>query len=118
MHHTAKSAVEAATFASDTPHSYDIPEDLRPLVQPGRRVLVPVGQGNRASEGIVLSVEAEEATGKRKRILYLLDETPVLDEASIQLALWLRERCFATLYTTVLCMLPTGLGTPRRISTF
>ena len=39
----------------------------------------------------------------------LLDEEPVLDEKAIQLALWMRERYFCTVYDCVKAMLPAGL---------
>ena len=55
----AKIAVAAAVYAIDKPYSYRIPKNL--AVQPGMRVMVPFGHGNRQTEGIVLSVEAEQS---------------------------------------------------------
>ena len=51
----AKIAVSAATFAIDKPYSYRIPENM--TLQPGLRVMIPFGRGNRRTEGVVLSVE-------------------------------------------------------------
>ena len=51
----AKIAVAAATFAIDKPYSYRSPEGM--TLQPGIRVQVPFGRGNRRTEGIVLAVE-------------------------------------------------------------
>lgn len=73
----AKIALSAATFAIDRPYSYRVPPALAGVLQPGMRVLVPFGTGNRTSEGLVLSVEEAEG-GKLKEIVTLLDETPVL----------------------------------------
>ena len=59
----AKIAVSAATFAIDKPYSYRIPDGM--VLQPGQRVQLPFGRGNRRSEGVVLSLEAgdeEEST--------------------------------------------------------
>lgn len=39
----------------------------------------------------------------------MLDDQPVLDARAIQLALWMRERCFCTVYDCVKAMLPAGL---------
>ena len=50
-----KIAVSAAVFAIDKPYSYRIPQGLE--LRPGHRVQVPFGRANKASEGIVLSVE-------------------------------------------------------------
>ena len=57
----AKIAVSAAIFAIDKPYDYQIsPEQT---VCPGQRVLVPFGRANKQTEGIVLSVEAEDRPG-------------------------------------------------------
>lgn len=105
----AKIGVSAATYPIDKPYHYRIPPELNGDVQVGIRVLVPFGQGNKCSEGIVLALTEVEDPSKLKPILALLDERPVLDEAGIKLALWLRERYFCTLFHAVLTMLPTGL---------
>ena len=44
-----------------------------------------------------------------KAIQAVLDDQPVLDERGLKLALWLRERCFCTVYDAVKAMLPAGL---------
>jgi primosomal protein N' (replication factor Y) len=105
----AKIAVSAATFAIDKPYSYAVPPELSTDLAPGMRVMVPFGKGNKRVEGMVLALAQEEGTQKLKPMLSLLDERPVLDEKGVQLALWLRDRCFCTVYTAVLSMLPTGL---------
>lgn len=104
----ARIALAAATFAIDRPYSYAVPDQLKEGVLPGTRVLVPFGRGNRPSEGLVLSL-AEEETEKLKEITALLDHRPVLDTEGIQLALWMRERFFCTVYAAAMTMLPTGL---------
>ena len=105
----ARIALSAATFAIDRPYSYAIPTEMREKLLPGMRVLVPFGTGNRASEGIVLSLAEEEKTGKLKQIRTILDETPVLSREGLRLALWMRERYFCTVYSAAMTMLPTGL---------
>ncbi len=103
----ARIALAAATFAIDRPYSYLVPPDL--AVQPGMRVLVPFGKGNRPSEGLILSLAEGEETGKLKKITALLDHQPVLTPEGVKLALWMRERFFCTVYAAALTMLPTGL---------
>lgn len=76
----AKIAVSAALFAIDKPYSYEIPPEL--TLEPGMRVLVPFGRGNRSCEGIVLQVEDAPA-GKLKAVLRALDEKPVLSERQL-----------------------------------
>ena len=86
-----------------------MPKELEGKVQPGMRVLVPFGTGNRPSEGLVLSLEEGEPAVKVKKVRTLLDEQPVLDAKGLRLALWMRERFFCTVYAAAMTMLPTGL---------
>lgn len=104
-----KVAVSAATYSIDKPYDYLVPEPLAAEVRPGMRVIVPFARGNRRCEGLVLSVEAKSAFTRLKPIDSVVDTEPVLDQAQIKLALWMRERFFCTVYDAVRAMLPTGL---------
>lgn len=105
----AKTALSSATYAIDKPYDYLIPTELAQAVRPGMRILVPFGAGNRRVEGIVLSVLEGERSPKLKNVLAVLDESPVLTEELLQLAMWMRERCFCTVYDAARAMLPAGL---------
>lgn len=106
----AKVAVSKAIYAIDKPYDYLVPRELENSLRPGVRVLVPFGAGNRGSDGIVLSLFEETGGGQNlKEIRAQLDQAPVLDHKAIQLALWMRERYFCTLYDCVKAMLPAGL---------
>lgn len=106
----AKIAVAKAVYAIDRPYDYLVPGELEERLRPGMRVLVPFAAGNRGSDGLVLSIyEAGSAGETLKSIQSVLDDQPVLDARAIQLALWMRERCFCTLYDCVKAMLPAGL---------
>ena len=50
MPQTAKIAVAAAVYAIDRPFDYLIPDHMSQRVQPGVRVAVPFGRGNRLSQ--------------------------------------------------------------------
>ena len=105
----AKIAVSASTYAIDRPYDYLIPGQLAGTVHPGMRAAVPFGRGNRVSDGIVLGLGEREDGEKLKPILALLDEEPLLDESAIQLALWMREQYFCTVYDAMRAMIPAGL---------
>lgn len=105
----AKIAVSAATYQIDKPYDYLVPENLAAKVVPGVRVLVPFSNGNRKTEGIVLELFLSQSVDKLKSILTVLDESPVLSDELIKLALWMRERFFCTVYEAVKSMLPAGL---------
>ena len=102
----AKIAVSAANFAIDKPYSYRVPEGMN--LQPGQRVQLPFGRGNRRCEGIVLSVEPGAESGL-KAVECCLDETPILSAQQLRLAAFIRERYFCTYYDAVRAMLPAGL---------
>ena len=102
----AKIAVAAANFAIDKPYSYRIPYGM--LLRPGIRVMVPFGRGNRATEGIVLSVEEGRDDGL-KAVCSALDETPLLNGTMLRLASFMRQRYFCTMYDAIRTMLPAGL---------
>ncbi len=102
----AKIAVSAANFAIDKPYSYFVPEGMS--VQPGIRVTVPFGRGNRTCEGVVLSVENGSAENL-KSVAQVLDEAPLLSSTMLRLAAFLRGRCYCSFYDAVRAMLPAGL---------
>ncbi|MBE6945013.1 MAG: primosomal protein N' [Ruminococcaceae bacterium] len=102
----AKIAVSAAIYAIDIPYRYAVSPNL--TVQPGVRVMVPFGKGNRLTEGIVLSVETGDEA-ELKWVIQVLDEQPVLDARGLRLAAFLRERYFCTFYEAMRVILPTGL---------
>ena len=105
----ARVAVEAATYAIDKPYDYLVPQSLSGQVQPGIRVTVPFGKGNRTSEGMVLALHYGEGRKGLKALSAVLDGECVLDEDRMKLAFWLRERYFCTLYDAVRLILPAGL---------
>lgn len=115
----AKIAVSGIPFRLDRPFDYAIPMDLTAKVQPGVRVEVPFTRANRRTEGIVLALAPIGAYEKLKPISEVLDETPILTQAQIKLALWMHERFFCTVYEAVKAMLPAGLwfkNGKRRVS--
>ena len=101
-----KIAVSAANFAIDKPYSYYAPDTMG--LQPGMRVQVPFGRGNRTAEGIVLSVEPGQPEGL-KSVTCSLDERPVLSYTMLRLAAFMRERYFCTFFDAARAMLPAGL---------
>ena len=105
----AKIAVSAATYWIDRPYDYRIPEELAQKAVPGARVFVPFSKGNRRSEGVILALSDHSDYENLKNILAVLDEEPVLDAEQIQLALFMRDRFFCTVYDAVKAILPAGL---------
>ena len=105
----AKVAVSAATYWIDKPYDYLIPGELAEKAVQGVRVVVPFSSGNRRSEGIILSITDSSQYEKLKTITAVLDEKPLLTPQQINLALFMRERFFCTVYEAVRAILPAGL---------
>ncbi len=102
----AKIAVSAATFAIDKPYSYRVPGEM-PL-EPGMRVSVPFGRGNRITEGIVLALEDGDDP-ELKWVSDCLDSQALLPDTMLRLAAFMRERYFCTFFEAIRAMLPAGL---------
>ena len=83
----AKVAVAAATYAIDRPYSYLVTPEQVQRARPGMRVLVPFGQGDRSSEGLILALGEEEPDVACKPITELLDPSPILDPWAMRLVL-------------------------------
>jgi len=101
-------AVDTTVWVVDKPYDYLIPAAMQSVLRPGMRVLVPFGRGNRKTEGIVLGIRQNSTQQKLKSIEEVLDESPVLDEHRLKLAMYLRERLFCTCYALIRAMLPAG----------
>lgn len=106
-------AVSAATFAIDKPYSYRVPEGMP--IQPGQRVQLPFGRGNKPTEGVVLTVSPGD-DGKLKEVTALLDPEPILTDRQLRLAAFLRERYFCTFYDAIRAMLPGGVWFRQRVT--
>lgn len=105
----AKIAVSAATYWLDKPYDYLVPEELRDRALPGARVYVPFSRGNRRCEGVILALADHSDFKKLKPVAEVLDDSPVLSNEQIKLALFMRERFFCTVYEAIKAMLPAGL---------
>lgn len=102
----AKIAVAAANFSIDKPYSYFVPQDMK--LSPGMRVQVGFGRSNRATQGIVLSVDEGSSEGL-KPVSVCLDETPMLTGFQLSMAAFLRERYFCTFFDAARTILPAGM---------
>lgn len=105
----AKVAVSGVTYWVDRPYEYSVPQMLSGTLRPGIRVSVPFSRSNRKTEAVVLEVSDSCQAEKTKFIDRALDEEPQLEKWQLELAMWMRERFFCTVYEAVHAMLPAGL---------
>lgn len=101
-------AVDNTFFSLDTDYSYRVPVTMQDDITVGCAVQVPFGRGDRLRSGIVVALSGTLPDGEIKEIAVL--DKRVLPEEMVQLALWLKERCFCTTYDCLRQMLPRGFG--------
>ncbi len=106
----AKVAVEAATYSFDKAFDYLIPTELENLVKVGCRVIVPFGRGNTKRQGFVFSVTDSSEDKDLKKIAAVPDKAPLLNCEMLNLAVWLKQHTFCTLYDAAKVCLPSGIG--------
>jgi primosomal protein N' (replication factor Y) len=107
---TALVAVEGSSYHFDKPYSYLLCDDLDEKAQPGMRVLVPFGNGNKGRQGIIVGFGSYEGEHELKQVISIIDDAPLISEEHIALAQWIKEQCFCTLYEALKLMLPAGLN--------
>ncbi len=106
----ARVAVDAAAFTFDKEFDYIIPAELEDSAKAGCRVTVPFGMGNKKRLGIIFEV-TDFSEGKRlKKLTQVLDEAPLLGEEMLELARWIKDRTFCTLFEAAKAMLPSGIN--------
>lgn len=102
--------INGTTREFDRQYHYLVPESLTDGLLTGMRVIVPFGKGNSPKEGYVLGfVESSDYKGL-KSIKKIIDDKPVLSQALIELAVWMKQRYFCTYSAAIKCMLPAGIG--------
>ena len=73
----------------ETPLDYRIPPDLRTCCRIGQRVLVPLGK--RQVLGYIVGLASTSTVADLKELAEILDETPLLTPALLQLTRWIAE---------------------------
>lgn len=101
-------AVDNTFFSFDTDYSYLVGDDFAEKIKLGCCVKVPFGRSNKLRDGIVVKLDVDSSVDKLKYISELGDK--VLTDEMVELALWLKERCFCTTYDCLKQMLPRRFG--------
>ena len=105
----AEIALQGATFAFDKLYTYAVPPELQHSIKAGCRVLIPFGRGNLKKQGMIFKVKTDEIKGLKK-IISVIDDSPVLTEELLSLCSYMKESVFCTYYDAVSVMLPAGLS--------
>lgn len=108
---TAGIAVENTVYHFDKIFDYVIPEVFAEKAKPGCRVLVPFGKGNKKKQGMIFYIKKyENMPTELKYVEQILDNEPALNNELLDLAFFMKERYYCTLYDCIKVMLPVGMN--------
>ena len=91
------------------PYDYDVPGHLRTDVQPGVRVEVPLGRGNRSRTGYCIAVENRPAARALKPIGAVVDGQSLLSAPMLRLTHWMADHYLCPLGQVLDAVIPAGV---------
>lgn len=113
--------VASVTLSAGTSREFDysIPDALRDEIEPGRRVKVPLGGGNRLVIGYCVRVENKTSTRRLKPVHSVLDARSLLSPAMLRLTRWIADYYLCDWATVLDTVVPAGvrLGAGTRMVT-
>ncbi len=92
------------------PYDYEVPERLRTVVQPGIRVEVPLGRGNRKRVGYCVAVANASGGGRSlKPIAAVVDSQSLLAPSMLRLTRWMAQYYLCPLGQVLEAVVPSGV---------
>ena len=92
------------------PYDYEVPAALRERVQPGVRVEVPLGRGNRKRLGYCVDVaNAKETSRSLKTISAIVDSETLLSPSMLRLTRWMSTYYLCPLGQVLDAVVPSGV---------
>ena len=100
----------------DKPLDYLVPESLAATVEPGRRVRVPLGRGDRDRMAYCVAVRTGELPPvPLKTVLGVEDDRPLLSRRMLDLTRWMAERWMARWGDVLEAVLPAGVRARQKV---
>ena len=106
----ARVAVDGATYGMDKLYDYRVPPKIADNAAVGCRVIVPFGRSSGKRQGIIMEISDVSDVTKIKPLTALLDASPILSDAQLELVRYLKETTFCTFFDAVRAILPAGLN--------
>ena len=107
----AETSVSGTAYSFDMLFSYIVPDGMAAAA--GCRVLVPFGRGNKRRIGVIMKL-SEGSTDGLKSLVSLVDETPVISQELLDLAIYLSEQTYCTYFDAVRSMLPPAMSVSNK----
>jgi primosomal protein N' (replication factor Y) len=92
----------------DRPYVYGVPPELHEQIAAGKRVLAPLGRGNRPAVGYCVDLSEQAPDHETKAILRILDDEPLLTPALIRLTNWLSDYYLCSWGQVLHAIVPAG----------
>lgn len=107
---TAQVIVDVPTLQTNHPFTYQIPVKWADDVQPGMRVIVPFGNGDRQVQGFVVAIDQpNDFDGQLRPLISLMDLSPVVNSELLALSKWMADDTYSFWISCLYTMLPTAL---------
>ncbi len=91
-------------------YDYSVPPELRDRLEPGRRVRVPFGRGDRSVVGYCVKLETRRDVPRRLKPLgEVVDDRTLLSPTMLRLSEWIAEHYLCNWSTAVEAILPAGV---------
>jgi primosomal protein N' (replication factor Y) len=107
----AKIAVNTKSSKRDDLFTYEIPEEIRDTILIGQLVIIPLGPRN--VNGIVIEIEKTKPEFETKKIIKIVDESPIVDSEKVRLAQFISEYYWCGFSQALFAMLPINLRKRR-----
>ena len=79
-------------------------------LEPGRRVRVPLGRGNRSVVGYCVALETKPTAGRKlKSVATVLDRQPLISPSLLRLAEWMSDYYLCPLGQALEAIVPAGV---------
>ena len=93
-----------------TVYHYLVPNNLRELIGPGRRVQVPFGRGNQSINGFCVGLSTQIPTGKAlKSVTAVVDREALIDARMLELTRWIADRYLCGWGQVLESIIPAGV---------
>jgi primosomal protein N' (replication factor Y) len=104
--------VATVVFPTGAPGEFDytVPDRLRATIEPGRRVRVPLGRGNRIRSGYCVRLETRPVGTRRlKPVHEVVDHRSLLSPSMLRLTQWMADYYLCDWATVLEAVVPSGV---------
>lgn len=96
-------------YSADKGYAYMVPPSMRGVLRKGSLVLVPFGNGNRLRKGLVTGLSDYCEYPAIKPVSEILEDYGLVSEETVDICLFMAERCFCTVGAALRTVLPPGI---------